>query len=102
MRATGIATLTLIGLIAGIGSPSPSHAQSVCPAPAAKALETAQKILKDDDRERFDVALACLTIALAATRREIDDLREGRTAFSGQIYAPKGFVMTKPPVQEGR
>ena len=102
MRATAFVTLILIGLTTGIGSSASSHAQSGCPVAASRALDEAQKILKTNDQEHFDIALACITEALAQTRAELDGLREGRVAFNGQIYAPKGMVMSKPSDQEGR
>lgn len=102
MKATALATVLLIGLTTGIGASSPSHAQTACPVEASRALAEAQKILQSDDQAQFGVALACLAQALAQTRTEFEALREGRAAFSGQIYAPKGIVMIKPFDQEGR
>lgn len=102
MKATAFATLILIGLTTGIGASSPSHAQTACPVEASRAIDEAQKILQSNDRIKFDIALACVTQALAQTRADLEALREGRLAFSGQIHAPKGFVMTKPSDQEGR
>ena len=92
----------MMGLTTGIGASSPSHAQPVCPADASRALEEAQKILKADDQTQFGVALVCITQVLAQTRADLDGLREGRLAFSGQVNAPKGFIMSKPSVKEGR
>ncbi len=92
----------MIGLTTGIGASSPSHAQPVCPADAPRALEEAQNILKADDETQSGVALVCITQALAQTRAELEGLRAGRLAFSGQVNAPKGFIMSKPTVQEGR
>lgn len=102
MKATAFATLILIGLTTGIGASSPSHAQTACPVEASRAIDEAQKILQSNDRIKFDIALACVTQALAQTCADLEALREGRLAFSGQIHAPKGFVMTKPSDQEGR
>jgi hypothetical protein len=34
-------------------------------------------------------------------RAELDGLRNGSLPFTGQIYIPKGYVIAKPPVQEG-
>lgn len=81
---------------------SPAYAWTTCPVSASAAVDEAQKILHSADQAEFGTALACLTLALAQTRAELDDLREGRIAFTGQVHAPKGFVMTKPSVQEGR
>lgn len=92
----------MICLVTGIGASSTSHAQLACPADASRALEEAQKILQSNDQAQFGVALACITQALAQTRAEFDGLREGRLAFSGQVNAPKGFIMSKPSVKEGR
>lgn len=102
MKATAFGTLILIGLTTGIGASSASHAQTACPVEASRALDEAQKILQSDDQAQFGVALACVTQALAQTHAELEALREGRAAFSGQVHAPKGIVMTKPSVQEGR
>ena len=102
MKATALATVLLIGLTTGLSALSPVHAATVCPADASRALDEAQSILQSNDRTKFDIALACVTLALAQTRAELDGLREGRIAFSGQVNAPKGVVMSKPSVQEGR
>lgn len=102
MKRTAFATLILVGLTTGVCASSPVHARSVCPADASRALDEAQNILQAGDHTRFDIALACIAQALAQTRAELEALREGRLAFSGQIHAPKGVVMTKPSVQEGR
>lgn len=102
MRATAFATLILVGLTTSVGASAPARAQSFCPAEASRALDEAQKILRTGDPEQFATALSCLTIALAKTQAELDGLREGRVAFSGQVNAPKGFVMSKPSSKEGR
>lgn len=92
----------LIGSIAGVSAPSIAHAQRMCPADEATALEHAQEMLRSGDHTEIETVVACLVQALAETRAELEGLKDGRIAFSGQIYAPKGFVMTKPSVQEGR
>jgi hypothetical protein len=90
----------LLGLTAVVGVPP--QAQDTCPVDAAQAVEAAQHILDDGDPTKFRVALSCLTLALAQTRAELEGLRDGRLAFTGQAYVPKGFVMSRPSVQEDR
>ncbi len=102
MKATAIATVLLIGLTTAIGFASSSRAQDVCPVDAARAVDEAREILRQGDQNRFGVALACVTLALAETRAELEGLREGRVAFRGQVNAPKGLMISKPSVQEGR
>lgn len=81
---------------------SPAIAEADCPVETAAALDEAQKILKNGDDTQLRVALACLAEALRQTHADLSALREGRVAFSGQVYAPKGIVMTKPSDQGGR
>lgn len=101
MKATAFATLILAGAIC-VASPPSVHAQTVCPVMAPQALEEAQKILQSGDAAKLDVALACITLALAQTRADLDGLRDGRLAFTGQVHAPKGWVMSKPTAPEDR
>lgn len=103
MKAAAFAALIALSVTTTvIDAASPAYARAACPVPASQAVDKAQDILRREDPTEFDIALACLTMALAQTRAELDDLREGRAAFTGQIHAPKGLVMTKPSVQEGR
>ena len=102
MKAVTIATLLVLGLTTGTGSSSPAHARGVCPVAASRALDEAEKILAEDDTAKLGIAIDCIAQALAQTRAELAGLREGHVAFSGQVNAPKGFVMSKPSVQEVR
>ncbi len=102
MRAAVFATFIVLSLTTTVIAAAPAHAQAICPVPASQALAVAQEILQIDDKTKLDTALACVTLSLVQTRAELDALREGRIAFSGQIHAPKGLVMTKPSVQEDR
>jgi hypothetical protein len=102
LKTAAYAALIVLGLTTIlIDAASPAYAQTVCPVPASKAIDEAQKILEAGDQTKFDVALACLTLALAQMRAELDGLRNGSLPFTGQIYIPKGYVIAKPPVQEG-
>jgi len=102
LKASVVATLILIGLLTGVSAPASAETGVDCPVEASKAIDEARKILAQDDQSKLGIALSCLTLALARTQAELDGLREGRVAFSGQIFAPKGFIMSKPSVQEGR
>ncbi|MGE3992566.1 hypothetical protein [Pseudorhodoplanes sp.] len=104
LKTAAFAALIVSGMTTlALDAVSPAYAQVVCPVSASEAIDEAQKILKANDSEKFGIALACITQALAQTRDDLEALREGNLAFTGQIHAPKGFVMTKPPsVQEGR
>lgn len=100
LKAAAFATLIILNI--ATTAIDAAHAQAQCPVRATEALDEAQKILQGDDQTKLDAALACITLALAQTQAELADLREGRAAFTGQIYAPRGIVMSKPSVQEGR
>ncbi|MCC7250451.1 hypothetical protein [Hyphomicrobium sp.] len=100
MKAAAFATLIVLSM--ATTAIDAAHAQAECPALAADALDEAQKLLQTNDQTKLNAALACITLALVQTRAELDDLREGRVAFTGQVYAPKGVVMVKPSDQEGR
>lgn len=52
------------------------------------------------DRDRL--ALLCLTDAVAAISAKLDGLSNGSIPFEGQIHTPKGYVITKPPAEEGK
>lgn len=102
MRAAAFVTVVLFCLTTNVGAALPSEAEQLCPVDAAHAIDAAQEILTSHDTSKLGVALSCVTLALAQTRAELEGLREGRVAFSGQVNAPKGFTMSKPSVQEGR
>jgi hypothetical protein len=81
---------------------SSAYAQDACPFPAAQALDEAQALLRQDhpDDDDLKTAMACLAQVVADTRDELEALRDGRLAFTGQIHIPKGWTITKPPASE--
>ncbi len=103
MKAAASAALIVLGMTTiAIDATSSAHAQAVCPVLESQALDEAQRILKIGDQTQLDIALACLMQALVQTRSDLEALRDGRLPFSGQVNAPKGVMITRPSVREGR
>jgi hypothetical protein len=83
------ALFAFVMMTTAVEAASRSHGQTVCPVSASRAIDEAQNILQGNDQTKFNVALACIAQALAQTQSELEGLREGNLAFSGQIYAPR-------------
>ena len=83
-----------------IAATEPAH--DACGDDARLAIARARQVLQPDDRDDDRAALACLVEAVATLDDRIRGLADGGVPFEGQIFAPKGVVMTKPSDQGGR
>lgn len=89
-------------ILAGIVASSAVHAGQSCAGTPSQTIEQAQEALKRNDDKAERTAIACLIAAVAALDSRLQGLSDGTLAFEGQVYAPKGVAMTKPPASEGR
>lgn len=80
----------------------PVNAQAVCASDVPHALASARRAVSSNDRSQDHAALACMVDAVAALDARLTGLSNGSLPFEGQIYAPKGVGMTKPPTREAR
>lgn len=92
----------LIGQVATSSLEAAASASNLCANDTRMAIATARSALAEVDAANDRDALVCLVEAVAALDERIQGLSNGTVAFDGQIYAPKGVVMTKPPVMEAR
>lgn len=101
MRTAVFAIVIALSTTTAIGASS-AYAQDACPFPVAQALDEAQALLRQDNPNDDDLktTIACLAQVVADTKAELAALRDGRLAFTGQIYIPKGWIITKPPASE--
>lgn len=88
-------------ILAGIVASSAVHADQSCAGTPSQTIEQAQEALNKYDDKAERTAIACLIAAVAALDSRLQGLSDGTLAFEGQVYAPKGVVMTKPPASEG-
>lgn len=65
-------------------------------------VDRAKRFVAADSPSEDREALVCAVEAIEKLAQKIDGLADGSIAFDGQIHAPKGFVMSKPSVQESR
>lgn len=101
---TVTACAILIGQFIAISSPEAASASGTkkCAENSRIAVAAARSALEKSDTSNDRAALSCLVEAVAALDERVRGLSDGSVPFDGQIYAPKGIVMTKPPVQGGR
>lgn len=94
----------LIGQVIAISSTEAASASATkkCAENSRIAVAAARSALEKSDTDNDRAALSCLLEAVAALDARIEGLSDGSVPFDGPIYAPKGIVMTKPPVKEDR
>jgi hypothetical protein len=104
IRLSFTACAFLIGLsaVALSAHAAPNSPADKCGADIGTAIATAERALDADSPTADRQALECLLVAMAALDSRVSALSNGSLPFDGQIYAPKGFIMSKPSVQEGR
>lgn len=73
-----------------------------CNKDTGAALTAARTALQANNPKQDRHALKCLVQAVAALDARLQGLSEGSLAFEGQIYAPKGFAVSKPSTREGK
>ncbi len=92
----------MIGQFIAIPSSEAAPPATSCAEDARAAIAAACQSLAANDNKDDRTTLACLVEAVAALDEKIQGLMDGSVPFEGQIHAPKGIVMIKPSVQEGR
>jgi hypothetical protein len=107
MTAARISTRYLtVGFVAAVAAYSFSvfifeaRATENCSPEISQSIEQARKALTANDSIQDRAALVCLVEAVAALDARLSGLSSGAIPFDGQVYAPKGVVITKPPAKE--
>lgn len=77
-----------------------ARAQVDCAVSMAEALRQAQAALERRDVANDREALVCMIAAVSMLDARLRGLSDGSIPFDGQIHAPKGWVISKPPTEE--
>lgn len=73
-----------------------------CANDAPRAIREARTALEENNSAKDRAALLCLTEAVAALDKKLQGLSDGSLPFEGQVYSPKGFIVSKPLPKEAK
>ncbi|MCK1281780.1 hypothetical protein IVB46_41855 [Bradyrhizobium sp. 61] len=87
--------------ITASSSAQPAIELSDCSSSSEQALALANKSLASENSKDDRIALVCLTQAVSAIDKRLDDLIAGRIEFKGPVKAPSYLYPTDPNSKSG-